>query len=177
LLQTIHTIDLQANTKLLSPTVPFSGDYKHLSKEILGHVQALSEGALKDVYRLKPDDISHIPLRLLNPGRKPGELREVHIGQDEENMGKSERLPDSLKDVVIEDDNFSPRVEESYVTASYCWLQPEETDAVQEPQAARKSPDSWIDVGAAEVASYPLPVSPLLYHALLQERQSAHEGV
>ena len=78
----------------------------------------------------------------MNPGRKPGELRGVHIGQDEENMGKSERLPDSLKDVVIEDDNFSPRVEESYVTASYCWLQPQETDAVQEPQAARKSPDS-----------------------------------
>jgi hypothetical protein len=51
----IHTVDLQANPKLLSPAAPFSEDYKHLSKEILGHVQALSEGALKDVFRPKPD--------------------------------------------------------------------------------------------------------------------------
>jgi Heterokaryon incompatibility protein (HET) len=173
----VHPVDLQAKSKLLSPVVPFAESYINHAKEILGHVQALSEGALKDVFKLKSDDISHIPLRILNPGCNHVESQERIASQDQEGMEKFERLPDRLQEVFIAESNSLTEVEESYVTASYCWLQPEEAVAVQDQAAARKSPDSWIDVGVAEPASYPLPVSPLLYHALLQERQSPREGV
>ncbi len=172
----VHTVDLQVKSKLLSPAVPFPEDYTNFAKEILGHVQALSEGALKDVFKLKSDDISHIPLRLLNPQPNDVKSQKSRASQDQETIGEIQRLPDGLQEMVINDNNVSQEVE-SYVTASYCWLHPEDIDAGQDLQATRKSPDSWIDLGTVETTSYPLPVSPLLYHALLQERQSAHEGV
>jgi hypothetical protein len=175
----IHTLGLEAKSKLLSPAVPFSEHYKSHAKEILGYVQALSEGALKDVFKPKSDDISHIPLRLLNPCQENVQHQEARVSHNEheEAIGSLNVLPDQLQGLGIDENSISTEIEESYVTASYCWLQPDDTDKASNLEAARKSPDSWVDVGVAEPASYPLPVSPLLYRALLHERQSAHEGV
>lgn len=51
-----------------SSVVPFSDSYKEKVGEILGYVPALSEDSLKDVFKLKSNDITDLPFRLVRPG-------------------------------------------------------------------------------------------------------------
>jgi hypothetical protein len=129
----VRTLDLEAKSKLLSSSVPFPEDYKQRATQILDYLCALSENSLNNAFKLKSDDITRIPLRLLNPGGN---------------------LPES---------------EESYVTASYCWSVPEEGRVFEDLSITDKNEEA--------VRSYGLPVSPLMYQALLSERESLREGV
>jgi hypothetical protein len=129
----VRTLDLEGKSRLLASSVPFPEDYKQRATQILDYLHALSENSLNDVFKLKSDDITHIPLRLLNPGQNPTEP------------------------------------EKSYVTASYCWSLPDEGESFGELPI--------IDKNEEAVRSYQLPVSPLMYQALLGERESPCEGV
>lgn len=51
LVSDVHLVEHGAKAKLLSGAVPFSEEYKVTAKQILGYVQGLSEGALKDVFK------------------------------------------------------------------------------------------------------------------------------
>jgi hypothetical protein len=125
----IYTLSLEAKSKLLASAVPFPENYKQHAREILCYLKSMSDDTLGSVFKLKSDDISHIPFRLLNPGR------------------------------------VSTEVEDSYLTLSYCWLSPAKDDL------------STATEDESKVESFSLPVSPLLYQALLHERRSSTEGV
>jgi hypothetical protein len=129
----VHPLELEAKSRLLATAVPFSESYKQTAKQILDYIHSLSEDSLTGVFKLKSDDITHIPFRLLNPGWS------------------------------------STAAEESYVTASYCWSSPEGGQLLEDL--------SLTDKPEIPIQSYRLPVSPLLYQALLGERSSPLEGV
>ena len=129
----VHTLDFEAKSRLLSSSVPFPEDYKQRATQILDYLHTLSENLLNGVFKLKSDDITHIPFRLLNQGGN------------------------------------STEPEESYVTASYCWSVPEEEKVFENVC----NTDNKLEA----VRSYRLPVSSLMYQALLAERESPREGV
>ena len=130
----VYTVDDAAKSQLLSKAVPFSEDYKDTAKKVLGYLHELYEGSLDEVFTLKSDDVSQVPLRLLNPGKE------------------------------------SPDVEDSFLTASYCWM-------ASEPAWPEQETPTKHEANKVERESYPLPMSPLMYQALLHERKSTREGV
>jgi hypothetical protein len=72
----VRTLDLEGKSSLLASSVPFPEDYKQRATQILDYLHALSENSLNDIFKLKSDDITHIPLRLLNPGQNSTEPEE-----------------------------------------------------------------------------------------------------
>jgi hypothetical protein len=171
----IHIVNLEAKAELLSQVVPFSPEYKDAAKQIQGYFQGVTEGALKDVFTLKSDDISQIPLRLLNPTMKAG--KDCGISSELDGLEKFHRQYCRFGKVSLEKE-VMPSELGSYVTASYCWLKPAGGDIVQGSLIAKKSPlESPKEPVETENTSYPLPFSPLLYHAILNERKTPREGV
>jgi hypothetical protein len=128
----VYTLDFETKVRLLASSVPFSEPYKQTARNILEHLRALSQESLNDVFKLKSDDINHVPFRLVNPGWN------------------------------------STMPHDSYVTASYCWSHPEEENL-----------EFLLNPDHKDVPMQPdrLPVSPLLFQALLKERSSPLEGV
>ncbi len=79
---------------------------------------------------------------------------------------------DDIKDVplrLLNPGGTPPGTEDSFITASYRWM----------PAGKGAPPEDYTEADSADdgPASYPIPMSRLLYQAFLHERQSAREGV